>query len=583
MRSHFRGACLSILLLIACATAPAQPAEQYKLGPDSQIHPGVPQGKIEQFPWTSKIFNGTHRDCWVYIPAQYDGSQPACVMVFQDGGRFVKRDGQWRAPVVMDNLIHRKEMPVTIGIFLDPGVVPADSPKELPRYNRSFEYDSPTDQYARFLLQEILPEVGRKYRLTQDGNARGICGSSSGGICAFTAAWERPREFSRVITFVGSFTDLKGGNRYPDLIRKNEPRSIRIFQQDGRNDLDIYAGSWFIANTDVDAALSFAGYEHTFVVGTEGHNAKHGGAILPGALRYVWKGYPEPVHAPKEPTKQPVMEVLIPGEEWQVAAEGFKFTEGPAADAKGNVFFTDIPNNRIHRIDAETGKVTLFAENTNGANGLMFGPDGKLYAAQKRRVVAYDTNGTEETVADEIQGNDLVVGHDGAIYLTEPPTKQVWNISPDRNTKKVVGENIAFPNGIILTPDQSQLIIADMKGANLVIYQIKSDGTLKNKQHYFSPQMQYNKTQCDVDGLTMDAQGRLYATSPMGLQVFDQAGRVTGIINKPQDKWLANVTFGGRDMDTLYAACADKVFKRKTKVKGVRFFDAPILPEKPKL
>jgi gluconolactonase len=140
-----------------------------------------------------------------------------------------------------------------------------------------------------------------------------------------------------------------------------------------------------------------------------------------------------------------------------------------------------------------------------------------------------------------------------------------------------------FPNGVILTPDQSQLVVADMRGANLIAWQVKGDGTLKNKQPYFTPQVQYNRTECGVDGMTVDAAGRLYATSPLGLQVFDQAGRVIGIINKPQEGSLANVTFGGREMDTLYATCRDKVFKRKTKVKGVRFSDAPILPPQPKL
>ncbi|MEZ5366831.1 MAG: alpha/beta hydrolase-fold protein, partial [Bryobacterales bacterium] len=186
-------------------------AVEYPLTRDSEPHPGVPEGKIEHFTWTSKIFPGTERGVWIYVPAQYKASEPAAVMVFQDGGRMHQTEGAnaWRTPIVLDNLIHEKAMPVTIGIFIDPGVMPALKEDERERYNRSYEYDGMGDRYARFLIEEILPEVGRKYNLTDDPNLRGIGGSSSGGIAAFTAAWERPDTFRRVLMFVGSFTNLR--------------------------------------------------------------------------------------------------------------------------------------------------------------------------------------------------------------------------------------------------------------------------------------------------------------------------------------------------------------------------------------
>ena len=140
------------------------------------------------------------RDYWVYVPAQYDPATPACVMVFQDGGGYAKADGAWRVPVVFDNLIHTKEMPVTIGIFINPGVAPAPSDAALPRFNRSFEYDSVTDRYARFLLDELIPEVAKMYNLRTDGNSRAIGGASSGAIAAFAAAWNRPDAFSSVFS-----------------------------------------------------------------------------------------------------------------------------------------------------------------------------------------------------------------------------------------------------------------------------------------------------------------------------------------------------------------------------------------------
>ncbi|MBX5495677.1 MAG: gluconolactonase, partial [Bryobacteraceae bacterium] len=241
-------------------------AEEYKLGPDSQRKPGVPQGTVTKYTWnSSRIFPGTVRDYWVYVPAQYKPEKPACVMIFQDGGGYVNPEGAWRVPVVFDNLIHEGSMPVTIGIFINPGVLPALSEKQQNRYNRSYEYDGMSDRYARFLIEEILPEVSKKYRLSSDPNDRAIAGSSSGAIAAFTAAWHRPDAFRRVLSFIGTYVNIRGGHNYPTLVRKMEPKPLRVFLQDGDKDLNIYAGNWWIANQDMYSALQYAGYESTFV------------------------------------------------------------------------------------------------------------------------------------------------------------------------------------------------------------------------------------------------------------------------------------------------------------------------------
>ncbi len=265
-------------------------AEEYKLGPDSLRQEGVPQGTVTQHEWNdSKVFPGTHRDYWVYVPQQYDEAEPACVMIFQDGKNYVNEKGQFRTTVVFDNLIHRGEMPVTIGIFINPGVVPASSPTATARRNRSFEYDSLGDQYATFLLDEILPEVSKTYRLTSGPNGRAIGGISSGGICAWTVAWERPDAFHKVLSHVGSFTNIRGGHVYAAMIRKTDPKPIRVFLQEGENDLDNLHGNWPLANRQMAASLKYAGYDYKFVMGTEGHNGKHGGAILPESLRWLWR------------------------------------------------------------------------------------------------------------------------------------------------------------------------------------------------------------------------------------------------------------------------------------------------------
>ena len=278
-------------LLFSSLPAPASD-DVYKLGPDSMVQEGVPRGEVTKHHWQSKVFSGTERDYWVYVPKQYDSAKPACVMIFQDGGSYQSTNGQFRVPVVFDNLIHRQEMPVTIGIFINPGEVPAVEQGQKPRGNRSFEYDSLGDQYARFLVEEILPEVSRDYRLVQESSGRAICGISSGGICAWTAAWERPDVFGKVLSHVGSFTNIRGGHVYPSLIRKTERKPIRVFLQDGSNDLDNLHGNWPLANQEMAAAVKFMKYDYKFEFGEGAHSGKHGGAILPDSLRWLWREYP---------------------------------------------------------------------------------------------------------------------------------------------------------------------------------------------------------------------------------------------------------------------------------------------------
>ncbi len=232
------------LLVLNLLSLSSRAADDYVLGPDSQFKPDVPRGRLERFQFTnSTVFPGTVRDGGVYIPAQYDPARPAALMVFQDGIGFMSTNGSWRVPIVFDNLIAAKDMPVTVAIFLNPGMRGEQS-------NRSFEYDSLGDAYAKFLIDEIIPFVTNKYSLaiTPDPEMRAICGSSSGGICSFTVAWERPDQFRKVLSCIGSFTNIRGGHNYPALIRKTERKPIRVFLQDGSNDLNNLFGDWPLAN-----------------------------------------------------------------------------------------------------------------------------------------------------------------------------------------------------------------------------------------------------------------------------------------------------------------------------------------------
>jgi enterochelin esterase-like enzyme len=263
--------------------------EVWETRPDSREHTGVPRGVVRQMPpWESRIFAGTKRDWWVYVPAQYRADKPAAVMVFQDGNG----PRAW-VPTVFDNLIAKQDMPVTVAVFVEPGGIKAA------RDNRSVEYDTLSDQYARFLLEEILPETEKSVKLRHDAASRAIAGQSSGAICAFTVAWERPNEFSKVVSWTGSYINIaagadqrSGGHNYEALVRRLPKKPIRVFLQDGSNDLDLVWGSLWLANQTLARSLQFSGYDYAYAWGEGFHNYQHGRAIFPDTLRWLWRDYP---------------------------------------------------------------------------------------------------------------------------------------------------------------------------------------------------------------------------------------------------------------------------------------------------
>lgn len=569
-----------VILAISLSVLRAHTADDYVPGPDSKSQPGVPKGKVTKYSFgDSKIFPGTTRDYWVYVPAQYDGAKATPVMIFQDGI-------QYSAPDVFDNLIHRKEIPPLIGVFVMHGRVKAPTPDALDRFNRSYEYDGLGDIYARFLLEELLPHIvsNQGLNLSTNGNDRAIAGASSGGVCAFTAAWERPDDFRRVFTSVGTYVGLRGANVYPTLIRLTETKPIRIFLQDGSNDLNIYGGDWWMANQEMERALVFSGYDVNHSWGDGGHNGKHATAVFPDALRWLWRDYPTPINAdPGRNSKQPLMEIIKPDEGWEIVGEGYGFTEGPTPNAKGEVFFTDIRNNRIHKIGLD-GHVSVFIENTGAANGLCFGPDGYLYACQdgRKQIVAYDENGNEKVITRDVQSNDIAVGNNGNIYFSDPPNKQVWLITTNHQ-KRVVDSGISLPNGVRFSPDQSLLYVADSRGQFIYSFQVQPDGSLAHKQKYYYLHLVDGSGQSGADGLAVDRDGRLYVATEMGIQICDQAGRVNAILPKPQNKRMANLTFGGEKFDTMYVACSDKIYRRKVRVTGAFSFQPPNKPAPPRL
>jgi enterochelin esterase-like enzyme/sugar lactone lactonase YvrE len=561
--------------------------------PDAIPRDGVPKGTIEKMePWESesKNFPGTTRDWWIYVPAQYTKEEPAALMIFQDGESMRNVDGRWRVPVVFDNLIARGDMPTTIAVLINPGHDKSKPRRDRKHSNRSFEYDSLGDRYARFLLEEIIPEVRKRYNISDDPEMHAIGGSSSGAICAFTAAWERTDFFRKVFSSVGSFTNLRGGDAYPSLVRKTEPKPIRIYMADTSGDVDNAAGSWWWANQQMASALKYMGYDVRFDQ-AEGyaHNADFGGARFPDAMKWLWR---KEKHTPTFDTRGDLggdltlLNLLVPGESWEIVAgaEKLGFADALCSDKAGNVYFCDMKAPAVYRINATDSSKSEIAKES--VSGLEFSPDGSLlYACQgsKNRVISINPGtGEVKTVAEGvlIRPNDLAVTSDGYILFTDTAASQVTRINPQTGEVTPVDTGITKPNGIALSNDGGTLVVSDYGGTHTWTFRVNAGGMLDAKmptmpmRPAIDPKGEFRSNEPPPyvetsrgDGLAVDKAGRYYVTSDLGVQIFDPTGRPCGVLPKVDPSQpLVTCTLAGTDQSSLYIAHGTKIYRRKLTV-----------------
>jgi gluconolactonase len=553
-----------VLLLAALLQA----GDPYPLTADHQEQPGVAKGQVEKFSWKdSKVYPGTERDYWIYLPANLDAAKAYPVVIFCDGGGVVNPKGQMRAPVVLDNLIAKGEIPPMLGLFINPGSVPPAVPGGKGRSTRSYEYDTPDGLYARFLIDEMLPELAKHAKVSPRPEDRALAGVSSGGICAFSAAWHRPDAFRKVITGIGSFTHIRGGIWFPAAIRKTERKPIRVFLQEGEKDLDNVHGNWPIANHDLVAALAFAGYDHKAVFGVEGHSGKHLGAILPDALRWLWrKDEPLPAPVPEVKNDLALSGLLLPGKDWEAVVEDGKFVDAPCPDAEGNLFYSDLgAGTGLHKI-APDGTRSVWNAKAVGISGMKFGPDGRLYACvnKEKKVVAIDAKGDVEVLLTDIGCNDLVVSKEGRVYVTETGKKQVVMIEGPGKSR-VVDVGITAPNGLALSPDGGTLGVSDYAGAAAWAFRVEKDGSLGARMPVF-PYRDFGPTvESRGDGMACDPLNRWYVSTQAGIQVYDPNGRPVGLILAPSPAPVTSCALAG---SWLYALSQGRIWRRQVNLQA---------------
>ncbi len=570
-------------------TPAAAPAVVYTQGPDSQAQPDTPKGTVTRYVLPpGKFYPGTPHNYQVYVPAQYDAAKPIPFMIFLDGGGSANVNGTGvKAPVVFDNLIAKKEIPAMIGIFIDPGILPAIDPNAQRRFERIFEYDSINGRFGQFLIDELIPEVAKKYNLSKDPNDHGIQGASTGAVGAFMAAWEHPDQFRRVISFIGTFVAMKGADTMLAIVRKSEPKPIRIIMQDGRNDHILpdhpfgtfFAGSWPINNEVLYEDLRFAGYDVKYELGESGHDGRQTSVIFPDMMRWLWRDYPKPITAqlpagfgkPGWDPRAQVFATISIDKPWEQIGGTYKSSASPAPDKDGNVYFADPASSTIYKSDAE-GKVSTFKTNTNGAKALRVGADGRIYASQpgQKRIISYGAAGDEKIVAQNVAADDLAVTAKGLVYFVDGAHKTVNLVEPNGKPRVVFeGSEMLLPSALTLSPDQAMLAIGDAQNKFSWSTEIAADGSLTNGEPFYRVDMPDISPYSGVSSITMDSEGQVFFATALGIQLCEANGRAAAILNKPESGPLTGMIFGGKDLNWIYVTENGKLFRRPSLRKGI--------------
>jgi gluconolactonase len=577
------------LTITAWASATAQVS--YQLQPDSLVQPGVPKGEMLQFDLTSKLYYpGSKTTIYVYVPKEYSPDKPACLYVGLDGAGF-------HVTTVLDNLIYKKQVPVTIGVFVPSSSIYQPGKSYGIRYDRCFEYDSTNDRFDKYLVNEVLPQVerlsttdGRAIRISADPNDHMIAGASSGGICAFTAAWQHPDLFRRVFSAIGTYVGMRGGDMYPTLIRKTEPKPIRIFLQDGAADSwNALFDNWYTQNKSMEESLRFAGYDVEHNWGVLGHEGSHADSLFPSAMKWIWRDYPQPI-APGHSSNSMLNTILSPGEEWIALPNADNVSpRALTVDPSGHLYFTNGTTGDVYKV-SQDGAPSIVVRTKSTISAISFAADGTLYVSQPNlgRIVKIEGSGKQSVIATNIKVTYMTLIDNGTVYASAPAPhddmpSRIWRIG-SKNQKSVVDSGLHNVSGIVVTGDHSLLFAAEGSTHWIYSYVLASDGSLTDKQRFY---WLHTAESADDKGddsagatdITSDADGFIYAATKMGVQVCDRNGRVEGILTLPAGP-ITSLSFCGADFKTLAVVCDGKIYLRKLNATGLPAFAKPVtLPD----
>ena len=528
-----------------------------------------PAGTLRQFEFRgSQIYPGTVRDYWVYTPVGYEESDDPCLMVFNDGHDYVRESGHWRAPEVIDELLAAGEIPMCVAVFAKWGRIDPENEDQIMRMNRSFEYDSVGDRFVTFLEEELLPEVRKSYRFSNDGNDRAIIGSSTGGICAFNVVWERPDRFSRVFCTVGTFVGFRGGHELEFLIRKSEPKPIRVVLYDGRNDLDNQVGNWWHSNQLIYTALKFHDYEVEVFWDDGEHGGKFCGKWLPDGLREIWRGWPE---SPKPGTlneKNRAHEILLPGEGWKQVAET---PEGLCylSTLQSGAIVGATKEGRIFKFDgafewellADMGMPIFCIDGIEDNRLSVLREDALLFVAGE--------NG--ETVGEiilDLSMHDILPFKNGVFFAVDTPGS-LYRLDSSGARERL---ELEFPSGSHLARDPSDRFLAALSNDSRFGWSgiLSEDQGVHHAQRFYHIHVPEYSDKSGLSEILFERKnGLLLAPTSLGIQVFGHQGRCDGIIDLPENSVVRAITFGLGNESNLYALTENGLFKRRTQTGGV--------------
>lgn len=558
---------LTILMLLALTNVVAQQRDHYRVAfdPATVRNEEVAAGEVLKRSFnTSEIYPMTSRDYWIYIPAAYDASKPACLFVCLDGITY-------NAPTVFDNLIATGQMPVTIGVFVSPGVV-RDADGGVIRYNRSNEFDRTDGTFAKFLIEELLPEVerqtatdGRPIRLSTDPNDCAIAGSSSGGICAFSAAWARPDRFARVFSAVGTYVSMRGGNEYQAVIRKTEPKRLRIFLQDGLYDVwNGIFGDWYEANILVESALNFSGYEVAHAWGRGGHSNAHADRIFPDVMRWLWKGWPRSIQVGR--SQNDMLATILPEE------GGWSRIEGANVADKLFVYGDKVVFADGDKVCDTEGDTQLRLK----ANERLIGADAEgLYLSNVKNDIVRVVAGRRVKIASaQSKVEQLIVTNNlNRYFMCE---NSLVKVDP-KGVVTVVNDGLKCGSALAIYPNHRLLICNEPNTRWLLSYVLDEQGKPMAGQRFYWLHNTTGDDSQQVGQMTFDENGNLYVATSMGVQVCDQNGRVRAILPLPDSAPIRSLAFVGTKLYVVNER--GEIYVRELKVSGAQPWQTATSPK----